>query len=68
MLPVDLSLLDLVPVQPGEAPVGFVYEKWIAAGKPRLCQNCGHSRSDHIPSEAMECDRCDCLRFVGFTT
>jgi hypothetical protein len=68
MLPDDLSLLGLSPMQPREVPVSFVYENWVAAGKPCLRQNCGHSRADHIPSEAMECDRCDCLRFVEFTT
>jgi hypothetical protein len=65
-MPVDLSLLELVPpVQPREAPVS--YEQWVAAGKPCLRQSCGHRHADHIPSEAMECDNCDCLRFVGLT-
>jgi hypothetical protein len=41
-MPVDLSLLDLAPVQPREAPVSFTYEKWVAAGKPCLRQSCGH--------------------------
>jgi hypothetical protein len=65
-MPVDLSLLDLAPVQPREAPVRFTYEKWVAAGKPCLRQSCGHPDADYIPSEAMECDQCDCPRFVGF--
>jgi hypothetical protein len=38
--------------------VSLGYEKWVAAGKPCLRQNCGHSRADHIPSDAMDCDRC----------
>jgi hypothetical protein len=42
------------------------YEDWVAAGKPCLRQACGHRHGDHIPSEAMECNACDCLRFVGF--
>ncbi|MCW2649878.1 MAG: hypothetical protein JWR32_854 [Mycobacterium sp.] len=42
------------------------YEDWVAAGKPCLRQSCGHRRGDHIPSEDMECDECDCLAFVGF--
>jgi hypothetical protein len=46
--------------------VSFTYEKWVAAGKPCLRQSCGHPHADHIPSEAMECDQCDCLRLVGF--
>jgi hypothetical protein len=66
MVPVDLSLTELAPVQPIEAPVSFAYEKWVAAGKPCLRQSCGHHHADHIPSEAMECNQCDCLRFVGF--
>lgn len=41
-MPVDLSLLDLAPVQPREAPVSFTYERWVAAGKPCLRQSCGH--------------------------
>jgi RNA polymerase sigma-70 factor (ECF subfamily) len=41
------------------------YEDWVAAGKPCLRQSCGHRHADHIPSEAMECDICDCLRFIG---
>jgi hypothetical protein len=67
MLPVELSLLELAPVQPSEAPVRFAYEKWVAAGKPCLRQSCGHPHADHIPSGAMECDQCDCARFVGLT-
>ena len=66
MMAVDLSLLEPAPVQPGEAPVSFVYEKWVAAGNPCLRQSCGHPHADHIPSEALECNQCDCLRFVGF--
>jgi len=42
------------------------YEDWVAAGKPCLRQSCEHRHCDHIPSEAMECDACDCLGFVGF--
>jgi hypothetical protein len=41
------------------------YEDWVAAGKPCLRRRCGHRHCDHIPSEAMECDACDCLGFVG---
>jgi hypothetical protein len=41
------------------------HEDWVAAGKPCLRQACGHRRGDHIPSEAMECNACDCLGFVG---
>jgi hypothetical protein len=48
------------------APTSTTYENWVAAGKPCLCQNCGHHRGNHIPSEAMECNECDCLGFVGF--
>jgi hypothetical protein len=66
MMPVDLSLLALAPVQPRDAPVSFAYEEWVTAGKPCLRQSCGHHHADHIPSEAMECNQCDCLRFVGF--
>jgi Sigma-70 region 2 len=47
--------------------VSLDFEKWAAAGKPCLRQSCGHPHADHIPSEAMECDQCDCLRFIGFT-
>jgi len=64
MVAVDLSLLELAPVRPSEAPHSVVYEKWVGAGKPCLHQSCGHPHADHIPSEAMECDQCDCLRFV----
>ena len=42
------------------------YEDWVAAGKPCLRQSCGHNHGDHIPSEGMECNVCDCLLFVGF--
>jgi hypothetical protein len=42
------------------------FEDWVAAGKPCLRKSCRHHQSDHIPSEAMECDLYDCLRFVGF--
>jgi hypothetical protein len=42
------------------------FEDWVAAGKPCTCTSCGHRHCDHIPSEAMECDSCDCLGFVGF--
>jgi hypothetical protein len=66
MVPVDLSLTELAPVRPREAPVSFAHEKWVAAGRPSLRQSCGHHHGDHIPSEAMECNQCDCLRFVGF--
>lgn len=62
---IDLSVLEPAPVETTEAPVSFAYEKWVAAGKPCLRQSCGHRHADHIPSEAMECDRCDCLGFVG---
>jgi hypothetical protein len=41
------------------------YEDWVAAGKPCLRQNCGHRHGNHIPSEDMECNECDCLGFVG---
>jgi hypothetical protein len=58
MVPVDLSLLEL-------APVSFANEKWVAAGKPCLRQSCGHPHVDHIPGEAIECNQCDCLKFVG---
>lgn len=50
MLPVELSLLELAPVQPSEAPVRFAYKKWVAAGKPCLRQNCGHPHAVHIPA------------------
>jgi RNA polymerase sigma-70 factor, ECF subfamily len=42
------------------------YEDWVAAGKPCLRQSCGHHHGDHTPSEDMECNECNCLRFVGF--
>jgi hypothetical protein len=67
MVPIDLSLLELAPVRPSEAPLSVAYEKWVGAGRPRLRQRCGHRNADHIPSEAMECDPCDCLRFVRLT-
>jgi hypothetical protein len=35
MVPVDLSLLELAPVQPREKPVSFAYEKWLTAGSRR---------------------------------
>jgi hypothetical protein len=41
------------------------YEDWVAAGKPCLRRSCGHRHADHIPSEGMECDVCECLGFVG---
>jgi hypothetical protein len=41
------------------------YEGWVAAGKPCLRRGCGHRYGDHIPSEGMECDACDCPWFVG---
>jgi len=44
----------------------MTFEDWVAAGKPCMRTSCGHRHCDHIPSEAMECDSCDCLRFVGF--
>jgi hypothetical protein len=57
-----------LPVSPAamEASMTAAYEDWGAAGKPCLRQSCGHRHGDHIPSEAMECDVCDCLGFVGF--
>ena len=67
MVAVDLSLREPAPEQPREAPVSLGFEKWAAAaGKPCLRQSCGHPHADHIPSEAMECNQCDCPRFVGF--
>jgi hypothetical protein len=42
------------------------YEGWVAAGKPCLRRGCGHCYGDHIPSEGMECDACDCPWFLGF--
>jgi RNA polymerase sigma-70 factor, ECF subfamily len=41
------------------------YEDWVVAGKPCLRTGCGHRHADHIPGEAMQCDICDCLRFIG---
>jgi hypothetical protein len=64
-MPIALSLLDLAQVQPREAPACFTYDEWVAAGQPCLRQSCGHPHADHIPSEDMECNRCQCLRFVG---
>jgi hypothetical protein len=61
MMPVDLWLLELTPVQPWGAPVSFAYEQWVAAGKPCLRQSRGRPHADHIPNEAMDCDQCDCL-------
>jgi len=66
MVPIDLSLLELAPVRPSETPLSVAYEKWVGADKPCLRQSCGHPHADHIPSEAMECNQCDCPRFVGF--
>ncbi len=72
MLPDDLSLIDLPRVQPftaaGVSPPADVmtFEDWVAAGKPCMRNSCGHRHCDHIPSEAMECDSCNCLGFVGF--
>ena len=57
---VDLSVIS------NAAPTSINYENWVAAGKPCLRQDCGHSHGNHIPSEAMECNECDCLGFVGF--
>jgi len=66
MVAVDLSLLEPAPEQPREAPVSLDFEKWAAAaGKPCVRQSCGHPHADHIPSEAMECNQCDCPRFIG---
>jgi hypothetical protein len=55
------------PVSPAgvRAPMRTSYEDWVAAGKPCLRQSCGHRHGDHIPSEDMECNECDCLGFVG---
>jgi hypothetical protein len=39
----------------------MTFEDRVAAGKPCMGTNCGHHHCDHIPSEAMECDSCDCL-------
>jgi hypothetical protein len=44
----------------------MTFEEWVAAGKPCTRTSCGHCHCDHIPSEAMACDSCDCLGFVGF--
>jgi hypothetical protein len=67
MVPIDLSLLELAPVRPSETPLSVAYEKWVGAGKPCLRQSYAHRNADHIPSEAVECDPCDCLRFVRLT-
>jgi hypothetical protein len=76
MMSVDLSVLSNAAVSPIDllwmdhrliwAPTSTTYETWVAAGKPCLRQNCGHHHGNHIPSEAMECNECDCLGFVGF--
>jgi hypothetical protein len=56
------------PVSPADlgAMMRSTYEDWVAAGKPCLRQSCRHRHGDHIPSEDMECNECDCLGFVGF--
>jgi hypothetical protein len=68
MMPVDLSVLDLLRLDHRLvwAPTSTTYEGWVAAGKPCLRQNCGHHHGSHIPSEGMECNECDCLGFVNF--
>jgi hypothetical protein len=73
MVPVHLSLIDLPRLQPFTAAAEvyppadvMTVEDWVAAGKPCMRNSCGHRHCDHIPSEAMECDSCDCLGFVGF--
>jgi hypothetical protein len=58
-------MLPLPPAAMG-ASMRAGYQDWVAAGTPCLRQSCGHRHCDHIPSEAMECDACDCLGFVGF--
>ena len=73
---VDMSVMSNAGVSPTDllwmdhqltwAPTSTTYEDWVAAGKPCLRQHCGHHRGNHIPSEAMECNACDCLGFVGF--
>jgi hypothetical protein len=66
-MPVDLSVLDLPRLDHRLvlAPTSTTSEGWADAGKPCLRQNCGHLRRNHIPSEGMECNECDCLGFVG---
>lgn len=61
--PIDLLSIDHRLVA---APTSTTYENWVAAGKPCLRRNCGHRHGNHIPSEDMECNECDCLGFVGF--
>ena len=58
-----ISLIDLLPMdhRPAWAPTSTTCENWVAAGKPCLRQNCGHRHGNHIPSEDMECNECDCL-------
>lgn len=73
---VDMSVMSNAGVSPTDllwmdhqltwAPTSTTYEDWVAAGKPCMRQRCGHHRGNHIPSEAMECNACDCLGFVGF--
>jgi hypothetical protein len=62
--PIDLLWADHHRL--ARAPTSTTYENWVAAGKPCLRQNCGHRHGNHIPSEDMECDECQCLGFVGF--
>jgi RNA polymerase sigma-70 factor (ECF subfamily) len=56
------------PVSPAGlgAPTSTAFDDWVAAGKTCLRQCCGHRHGDHIPSEDMECNECNCVRFVGF--
>ena len=61
--PIDLLWMDHRLVL---APTSATDENWVAAGKPCLRQNCAHRHCNHIPSEDMECNECDCLGFVGF--
>jgi hypothetical protein len=61
--PIDLLWMDHRPLR---APTSTTYEHWVAAGKPCLRHTCGHRHGNHIPSEGMECNECDCLGFVGF--
>ena len=61
--PIDVLWMDHRLVL---APTSATYENWVAAGKPCLRQNCAHRHCNHIPSEDMECNECDCLGFVGF--
>jgi hypothetical protein len=65
--PERLGRLDGLPIPPAglRAPMSTTYEGWVAAGKPCLRRGCGHRYGDHIPSEGMECDACDCPWFVG---